>query len=188
MARGEWAPSEPTRAGDRDKGLGESTLDLEAGSNAPAGVASSRGVDWGCEHVGPRRVPSASGEPARGPSLGPGPPKLQAGRAGQAGGAPACPALGSPLGSPPLCLPCRAAHSASRPDFGWSRPNAAAATESGAQALDRRPDPTPHSWCGMCGSGCPPPGPTRPRGVRAAAAIAGRGRRETRGRAGSQFT
>lgn len=60
-------------AGERDKGLGESTPDSEAGRNAPAGVATSPGLDWGCkrEPAGgsgvATRVPMCQQGPRRGP-------------------------------------------------------------------------------------------------------------------------
>lgn len=185
MARGEWAHSEPTRAGDRDKGLGESTLDLEAGSNAPAGVASSRGVDWGCEHVGPRRVPSTSGEPARGPSLGPGPPEPepQAGRAGQAGrrtclpGSPVrtgLPAPLPPLPRSPLGLAAgfrmvqtkrRSRNRVRSPSLRQAaRPDATVLVRNVGQRLPpARPDPTPGSASGRRHRGPLPEGDEGPR-------------------------
>ena len=128
----------------------------------------------------------ASGEPGMGEGFaGPGGGAGLAERVpwGRPGGAPACRALGSAGGgSPPLSpggLPA---------GFRMVRTNAAAAAEAGPQASDGPPDPTPQSRCGMWGSGCLPPGPTRPRGRASGRRHRGRGRRETRGGSGCHFT
>lgn len=76
MARAGGEPGEPTRthAGERDKGLGESTLDEAAGRNAPAGAATGPGSDRGCKRepaggsgVATRRVPTCQQGPRGGP-------------------------------------------------------------------------------------------------------------------------
>lgn len=129
----------------------------------------------------PAEVLSASGELASGDpwAAGAAAPRrfLQGGRAAHLQ-----PALRSALGSQSRSLRCCSSHSAPVAGFRMVQ-TPAAPTQASPQTPDRRPDTDAGVAMRSVGQRLPPTGP-RP-AARATAAIAGRSRRETRGRAGA---
>lgn len=119
--------------------------------------------------------------PAEGASLGQGPPQPQGGARG-AGRAAHLPAGNSGPHGAPAPQPTRHRISDGADSCRLSR------APCSSQAPDRPSDTDTGIWVRNVGHRLPLAGPGPALAVRTAAAIAGRGRRETRGRTGRHFT